>query len=279
MPNDLGLNSACVTIAHMRRLAVSAALILLASLPARAADDPLARARLLYNQGQFEAAINAAELARQTPSRADAADLVAARAYLERFRASDAADDLINARDRLRRIDPQRFVATERAEYVVGLGEALFFEGAFGAAADVLDPIVRNPDLRVGDARERVLDWWASALDRDAKPRPEIDRQGVYQRIRTRMDDELSTRPLSGTAAYWLAAAARAQGDVQAAWDAALAAWVRAPLTSDRGVILRADIDRLVLRAIVPDRAKVTAQPPETLRQQWEVFKERWTRE
>ena len=81
------------------------------------------------------------------------------------------------------------------------------------------------------------------------------------------------------TAAYWLAAAARAQGDVQAAWDAALAAWVRAPLTLDRGVNLRADIDRLVLRAIVPDRAKVTAQPPETLRQQWEVFKERWTRE
>ena len=279
MPNDLGLNSACVTIAHMRRLAVSAALVLLASLPARAADDPLARARLLYNQGQFEAAINAAELARQTPSRADAADLVAARAYLERFRASDAGDDLINARDRLRRIDPQRFVATERAEYVVGLGEALFFEGAFGAAADVLDPIVRNPDLLVGDARERVLDWWASALDRDAKPRPEIDRQGVYQRIRARMDEELSTRPVSGTAAYWLAAAARAQGDVQAAWDAALAAWVRAPLTSDRGVILRADIDRLVLRAIVPDRAKVTALPPETLRQQWEVFKERWTRE
>ena len=279
MPNDLGLNSACVTIACMRRLAVSAALVLLASAPTRAADDPLARARLLYNQGQFEAAINAAELARQTPSRADAADLVAARAYLERFRASDAGDDLVNARDRLRRIDPQRFASTERAEYVVGLGEALFFEGAFGAAADVLDPIVRNPDLLGGDARERVLDWWASALDRDAKPRPEIDRQGVYQRIRARMDDELSTRPVSGTAAYWLAAAARAQGDVQAAWDAALAAWVRAPLTSDRGVILRADIDRLVLRAIVPDRAKVTAQPPETLRQQWEVFKERWTRE
>jgi tetratricopeptide (TPR) repeat protein len=279
MPNDLGLNSACVTIAYMRRLAVSAALLLVAIAPARAADDPLARARLLYNQGQFEAAISAAELARQTPARADAADLVAARAYLERFRASDAADDLVNARDRLRRIDPQHFMANERAEYVVGLGEALFFEGAFGAAADVLDPIVRNPDVLAGDARERVLDWWASALDRDAKPRPEIDRQGVYQRIRTRMEDELSTSPVSGTAAYWLAAAARSQGDVQAAWDAALAAWVRAPLTSDRGVMLRADIDRLVLRAIVPDRAKVTAQPPETLRQQWEVFKERWTRE
>jgi hypothetical protein len=262
----------------MRRLAVSAALLLVASVSVRAADDPLARARLLYNEGQFEEAINAAEQARQMPARADAADLVAARAYLERFRASDAADDLVNARERLRRIDPQRFPMNERTEYIVGLGEALFFDGAYGAAANVLDPIMRNPDLLVGDARERVLDWWASALDRDAKPRPEIDRQGVYQRIRTRMEEELAMRPASGTAAYWLAAAARAQGDLQAAWDAALAAWVRAPLTSDRGVTLRGDLDRLVLRAIVPDRAKVTAQTPESLRLQWEQFKERWNR-
>ena len=70
------------------------------------------------------------------------------------------------------------------------------------------------------------------------------------------MEDELATHPGSGAAAYWLAAAARAQGDLQAAWDAALAGWVRATLTVDRGAALRADLDRLVLRAIVPDRAK-----------------------
>jgi hypothetical protein len=262
----------------MRGPAVVAVLVLGIGAPLRGADDPLARARLLYNQGQFEAAINAAEQARLTPARADAADLVAARAYLERFRASETSDDLVNARERLRRIDPQRFPARERSEYIVGLGEALFFEGAFGAAADVLDPIVRSPDLLSGDARERVLDWWASALDRDAKPRPEIDRQGVYQRIRVRMEDELATRPGSGTAAYWLSAAARSQGDAQAAWDAALAAWVRAPLMLDKGVRLRADIDLLVTRAIVPDRAKATAQPPESLRQQWEQFKARWNK-
>jgi hypothetical protein len=260
----------------MRGPAAVAVLVLALGVPLRGADDPLARARALYNLGQFEAAINAAEQARLTPARADAADLVAARAYLERFRASEASDDLVNARERLRRIDPQRFPARERSEYIVGLGEAMFFEGAFGAAADVLDPIVRSPDLLTGDARERVLDWWASALDRDAKPRPEIDRQGVYQRIRVRMEEELATRPGSGTAAYWLSAAARSQGDAQAAWDAALAAWVRAPLMLDHGVRLRADIDLLVLRAIVPDRAKATAQPPESLRQQWEQFKARW---
>jgi hypothetical protein len=262
----------------MRRLAVAAALLLATIAPLRAADDPLARARLLYNEGRFEAAITAAEQARLTPERADAADLVVARAYLERFRASAVPDDLVNARDRLRRIDPQRFPARERAEYVVGLGEALFFDGAYGAAANVFDPVLQSHDLLTGDARERVLDWWASAIDRDAKQRSEIERQGAYQRIRARMDEELATHPSSGAAAYWLAAAARAQGDLQAAWDAALAGWVRAPLTSDRGAALRADLDRLVLRAIVPDRAKATAQTPESLRQQWEEFKERWNR-
>ena len=247
-------------------------------MPLRAADDPLVRARLLYNQGQFDAAVAAADQARLTPSRADAADLVAARAYLERFRASAASGDAASARERLRRIDPLRFPARERIEYIVGLGQMLFVDGAYGAAADVFEPVLRSPDLLTVPARERVLDWWASAIDRDTKPRLEIDRQGSYQRIRARMDEELATHPGSGAAAYWLAASAHAQGDQQAAWDAALAGWVRAPLTADRGAALRADLDTLVLRAIIPDRAKQIAQSPESLRLQWEQFKERWSR-
>src|SRR4051812_22620123 len=60
-PNDLAFNFGCVTMAGMRRVAVSAALLIACLSPLHAADDPLARARLLYNQGQFEAAVNAAE--------------------------------------------------------------------------------------------------------------------------------------------------------------------------------------------------------------------------
>ena len=56
----------------MHRLAAWTALLLALAAPVRAADDPLARARQLYNQGQFEQAINAAEQARLTPARADA---------------------------------------------------------------------------------------------------------------------------------------------------------------------------------------------------------------
>ena len=245
---------------------------------ARAADDPLARARQLYNQRQFDAAIEAADQAGLSSSRADAADLVAARAYLERFRDSVSSDDLTNARERLRRLNPDRFGSRERSEYIIGLGEALYLDNAFGAAATVFESVLQGGDLMSGTAREQVLDWWATALDHDTRPRPEIERQSVYERMRGRLQDELAEHPSSSAAIYWLAAAARAQGDLQAAWDAAQAGWVRAPLTSDHGAALRADLDRLVERAIVPERAKVLAQPPETIRTEWDRFKAKWTK-
>ena len=250
--------------------------LVLSPASALAADDPLTRARQLYNQRQFREAVSAAEQARQLPAHSDLADLVAARAYLERFRESAAADDLANARDRLSRLDPAKFPPRERAEYIVGLGEALFFDDSFGAAAAVFDSVLLSGESMSSEARERVLDWWATSVDREAKPRPDIDRHEIYQRIRTRMRDEIATRPANGTAVYWLAASAQAQGDQQAAWDAAQAGWVRAPLTGDRGAALRADLDRLVVMAIVPDRARVLGQPADGLRAQWEQFKDRW---
>jgi hypothetical protein len=264
----------------MRLVGLTIASFLALTALAAAADkpDPLAHARLLYNQRQFAAAVREAEQARLVPSRADSADLIAARAYLERFRESAESDDLTNARERLRRLDPQRLAGAERAEFFVGLGEALYFDGDFGAAAAVFEPLLARPNDLMPDARELVLDWWASALDRDARPRSDVERTTVYRRIRDRMQDEVGNRPASVAAAYWLSAAARGQGDVQAAWDAAQAGWVRAALATGRGAALRADLDRLVLRGLVPDRAKALAQPPETLRLEWERFKERWAK-
>jgi len=262
----------------MRPPALTIAALLAFTVLVGAADkpDPLAHARVLYNERQFAAAVSEAEQARLLPSRADSADLIAARAYLERFRQSGESDDLTNARERLRRLDPQHLAGSERAEFLVGLGEALYFDGDYGAAADVFEPMLGRPNDLMPDARELVLDWWASALDRDARPRSDAERTAVYRRIRDRMQDEVGNHPASVVAAYWLSAAARGQGDVQAAWDAAQAGWVRAVLASGRGAALRADLDRLVVRGLVPDRAKALAQPPETLRMEWERFKERW---
>ena len=240
--------------------------------------DPLDRARALYNQRQFDAALAAAEEGGRVPARQNSADLIAARALLERFRESAAPEDLTSARDRLRRLNPEQLGANERVEFIVGLGEALFFGESAGAAAEVFDSVLAQREDLLPDARERVLDWWASAVDREVRPRPDIERQDVYRKVRERMQSELGANPASAVASYWLAAAAWAQGDLQAAWDAAQAGWVRAPLASDRGATLRGELDRLVQRGIAPARAKVLAQPPDAVRLDWESFKERWNR-
>jgi len=262
----------------MLRLSAMLASLILAAAAAQAADDPLSRARTLYNQRQFEAALTAAEQARLVLAQAAAADLVAARAYLERFRESEAADDLAGARERLGRIDPQRFPARERTEYLVGLGETLYFDGAFGGAAAVFESVLAGADPLAADARERVLDWWATAVDRDARTRAESDRPAEYRRIHGRAEAELASRPSSSAAAYWLAAAARSQGDARTAWAAAQAGWARSPLAGDRGAALRSDLDRLVLVAIAPDLARTTSQSQDALQLQWEQFKEAWKR-
>jgi hypothetical protein len=257
---------------------VLACLLLLATSAAAQPRDPLFRARSLYNQRQFQEAVEAAEEAGRIPSLTAAADLIAARAYLEHYRETGTPSDLVSARERLRRINTERFTVRERNEFIVGLGEMLFFDDAAGAAAQVFETVLASSDELALEGRERVLDWWASALDRYARPRPDLERQVVYQKIRDRMTAELADNPANSTAAYWIAAAARGQGNLQEAWDAVQAGWVRAPLAPDGGVALRTDLDRLVQRVIIPERARILAQPPEALLAEWESFKERWSK-
>src|SRR5687767_11618775 len=133
--NKIASQLPCATIPSMGRGAWTFCFLLAAGSGASAQGKPdaLSEARTLYNQRQFVGAVSAAERARLTPALADRADLIAARAYLERFRESMAADDLANARERLRRLDPLRFDARERTEFIVGLGEALYFDASHGA--------------------------------------------------------------------------------------------------------------------------------------------------
>ena len=73
--------------------------------------------------------------------------------------------------------------------------------------------------------------------------------EGSYGRIHRSVDAG------SSAAGYWLAAAARGSGDAERALNEATAAWARAALATDGGIALRADLDRLVLQGILPDRA------------------------
>jgi hypothetical protein len=98
------------------------------------------------------------------------------------------------------------------------------------------------------------------------------------------MEEEVAENPGSTAAGYWLAAAARASGNLDRAWHAAQAGWLRAVLADDRGVALRADLDRLVTEALVPERAaklsgRVDSKEAQSaLLQEWEAFKRAWTK-
>jgi tetratricopeptide (TPR) repeat protein len=248
-----------------------------------AAADPLAEARRLYNLGHYENAAKQAREALKIPATAESARLVLGRIHLERFRQTAEPDDLVHAREALRSVNAHGLNRRELAEFTIGLGEALYLEDRFGTAVELFERALDSGDPLGPSARDRLLDWWATAMDRLALTRPHEMREPVYLRIMSRMEKELASDPASPPASYWLAAAARGAGNLDRAWHTAMAGWVTAPLGRDHGAALRADLDRLMVQGIIPDRA-VRLQPRDgkqaaaVMLSEWEALKASWTR-
>ena len=271
----------CATIPDVRRFVVVFSLCLL--VPAAGyAQDPLGEARRLYNSGQYDAAERAARLALANPGTANGARVVLGRAQLERYRQTDAPADLAEARAALREVDPRTLDAREKVELTIGLAETLFLEDRFASAAEIFATVLESSRILGAAAHARVLDWWATSLDRYAQSLRVRDREPVFRRISDRMQAELTQEPGSATANYWAVASVRGVGDIDAAWNAAMAAWVRAGLGPDRGAGVRSDLDRMVLDGIIPDRAaRLELKDPTAaiagMVSEWELFKSDWT--
>lgn len=264
----------------MTRLVITLALAVLPAASAAAQPAALARARTLYNSGSYDGAIDAAAVARLDPKVGDAASLVLGRAHLERFRARGSADDLTAARTSLGAVRIAALSPRDQLDLLIGLGQTLYFGDAFGAAADVFDNALgRAAVLGVRD-RRKLLDWWSNALDRQAQARPADRRGSVYARIVERMEDELRDDPANVVANYWLVVGARGTGDLDRAWDAAVAGWVRAALSPD-AADLRAKLDRVMREVIIYERGRLRppqerGQAAETMMTEWRAFKEAW---
>jgi hypothetical protein len=240
-----------------------------------AATAQLADARRLYNQTRYDEAIKAATVAQSDPATADEGSLIIARANLERYRQSYNATHLTSARESLKSIHAVKLAPRSQGEYLVGLGEWLFLDDRYGAAAELFDAALgRTYDVGPG-GRDRVLDWWATAMDRYAQVTPSR-RTEIYQRIVDRMQEELRERPESIAGGYWLPAAARSMGDLDRAWQSAIAAWLRARVAADQGAQLRPDLDRLVETAIIPERARELAAPGNDPKDAADVMLEEW---
>jgi hypothetical protein len=249
--------------------------------PALATRADLARALALYNERLFDQAIEAATAARKTPETQDAAAVVLARAHLERYRESADPADLGAAREALGFVRTGVLEPRVRIEYLLAVGQALFLQDEFGAAAALFASGVtsaREADPALGEA---MLDWWGSAMERQAESSPPERRKQLFSTLVADMRVELARSPESAAAGYWVAAGLRGAGDSVAAWDAATAGWVRARLAGSRSAALRADLDKLVLQGIIPDRVRTLqaadrAAVASQLRADWELVKERW---
>ena len=222
----------------------------------------------------------AAEQARLVPARAEAADLIAARAYLERFR--ESAD--VGRSRRTRAIASAVSIRSgscraSAAEFIVGLGETLFFDGSFGAAADLFDRCSMRrrsrPPRRASACSTggRARSTRCAAARRDRTP-------ADVQRIRDRMQRELGAHPASASARVLAGGRRPCQGDLQAAWDAAQAGvGARAARAGSRRRRSRADHRHgSCCKAIVPERAKMHRSAAGAGESDWEQFKERWKR-
>ena len=264
----------------VRPLGIVLAVVLSGASLAASRED-LARARTLFNERKFDQAIEAAELARKTPDTADAAAIVLARAYLERYRQVADPADLGAARLALGGVNVEHLGTPERAEYLMALGGSLFLEDDFGAAAEIFESAIEIAPAAGENAREAALDWYGSAMERWAAPYTTTRRGAMLDRLVRLMEREQAKNPGSRAASYWLVGGLRAQGELERAWQAAIAAWVRAPMAGPRALGLRTDIDRLVREGIIPDRGKEAPEGERltresALRTEWELVKEKW---
>jgi hypothetical protein len=211
----------------------------------------------LYNAANYEGAIDAASVARRQPAWADAAALVMARSYIERYRQNMDAKDLVAAREAFVAINAASLTPRDHVDLIIGLGQSLYLSEIFGSAANLFSTALARSMLLGPRDKQMLLDWWATAMDRDAQTRPADRRRVVFEQISARMDEELRQEPGSAVANYWQAVALRGMGDVDGAWSAAIAGWVRSTLSPETTGELRADLDRLVMQALIPERSRV----------------------
>src|SRR5262245_18223022 len=153
----------------MRVVVLAVAALLTAHVADAAEPASLRRARTLYNAADLDGAIAAAALARTLTLGADAAALVEARARLERFRRKADPEDLVAARDALNTIRASALAGRDQVDFLVGLGQSLYLTDFFGAAADLFDTALERSAPLPDRDRMLLLDWWATAVDRDRK--------------------------------------------------------------------------------------------------------------
>ena len=210
--------------------------------------------------------------------------IVLARAHLERYRQARRPD-----RPRRRPLGAGRPSASTgsapptAAEFLIALGGSLFLEDDFGAAAEIFEsameiaPAAGDEGSRVG---ARLVRLGHGALGRALRDLA-AERADAVPSARHAWMPSSHANPGSRAAAYWLVVALRGEGQLERAWQAAIAGWARARLAGEAAGDLRADLDRLVRQGIIPDRTRDIPDADRltvefAMRAEWELVKQKW---
>ena len=252
-----------------------------------AAQNDLERARALYNEGLYDDSIAAALAAKNKPNAAASATLIAARARLERYRQVKDPQALAAARIDLMSLNPRNLAPQEAIEWQIGLGTALFLDDQPGPAAEMFTSVLPSARSRVSPAElEKLVEWWAATLSRVAEALSGSARKDAYHAMESAVREELDRNPLSRPASYWTVVAKRGTGNVEGAWNSAVAGWIRAGSQADSKVF-RADLDRFVTQTLIPERAqartgqrldsKATTSEIAVMNEEWRAITSRWS--
>jgi hypothetical protein len=258
---------------------------LLCAAPAFAQGD-LEKARTAYNAGQLDDSITFAAMAKSKPAAVPSATLITARARLERFRRTNDPKDLAAARTDLASLDPRNLAPQEVIEWQIGLGTALFLDGQPGPASEMFSTALPGARERLTpDEYDKLLEWWGSTLSRVAETHTSAARKDAYAAMLPAVRGELDRNPFSRPATYWSVVAARGAGDLEGAWNAAIAGWIRAGHEPE-GTQFRTDLDRLITQTLIPERAqartgqrldaRATQAEIATLTEQWRAIADLW---
>jgi tetratricopeptide (TPR) repeat protein len=252
-----------------------------------AAQKELKQARRLYNASMFDEAITAATPALDKPKVAASASLIIARAKLERFRISGDQDDLAAARKELTALNSRKLSAQESIEWQMGLGETLVFEDQFGPASEIFESLFQAARLRFTSAQmDKLVEWWANSTARFAESFTGPARSESYDRMLRTLRTALQLDPPARASTYWLVVASRGVGDLEGAWNAAVAGWIRAGSVQG-GDQLREDLEQYVMQTVIPERARartgqrqgtrVTTLEIAAMTRQWRTLTQLWS--
>ena len=242
----------------------------------------LAKARALYNAGDYDGAISAAAVARRDP-----AARRRRRAGHRARRISSATGSAPTppiwraAREALGVVRVRALTPRDQVDLLVGLGQSLYLGETSAPPRSCSTPRSSRASLLPERDRLLLLDWWATALDREAQTRP-ADRRARVLRAHRRADGgELRQR--SGERGRELLA--RGRRPRQPATSIAPGMPRSPPGCARRSTperrALRADLDRLVTQALIPERARTrpAREQPDSmaaLRAEWDLVKQQW---